>query len=110
MVLPVVSPYDGSGAASYVSWLLNYVPDIGVDFSVGAPKITEHMRKVHNPLFALGCLELNYTSLTNTKPISAAMECMFPCCLQRYDVSVKDDVPVSKVATVQQASMDKLSG
>ncbi|QSS63653.1 hypothetical protein I7I51_00712 [Histoplasma capsulatum] len=59
---------------------------------------------------AQGWLEIDYSSLTNTTPISRAMECMFTYCLQRYNVSVESGVSTIKTDPVHLASMNQLSG
>ncbi|KGY15112.1 hypothetical protein PABG_11889 [Paracoccidioides brasiliensis Pb03] len=74
MVLPVVNPNDESGAASYVSWLLNEL------------RTGQRCRLLSRSPEDYGtCAENSSLQLWS-----------------RYDV------PVSKVATVQRASMDKL--
>ncbi|EEH48401.2 uncharacterized protein PADG_04480 [Paracoccidioides brasiliensis Pb18] len=96
MVLPVVNPNDESGAASYVSWLLNELrTGQRCRLLSRSPEDYGTYAEVRNPLFALGWLEIKTTLHSQTQNSSLQL-------WSRYDV------PVSKVATVQQASMDKL--
>ncbi|EGC42167.1 conserved hypothetical protein [Histoplasma capsulatum var. duboisii H88] len=98
------------GASSYIAWLLNYKLDDPTVLLASTPYIDGNFAGVNNPLFALGWLEIDYSSLTNTTPISRAMECMFTYCLQRYDVSVESGVSTIKTEPVHLASMNQLSG
>lgn len=108
--VPIVNPYDGVGSASYIAWLLNYKPDDHNTFSAGTPQIDGNFAGINNPLFALGWLEIDYSSLTNTTPVSRAMECMFTYCLERYNVSVEAGASTIKTEPVHIASMQQLSG
>ncbi|PGH04099.1 hypothetical protein AJ79_07199 [Helicocarpus griseus UAMH5409] len=107
---PVVNAYDGVGAATYISWLLNYTPDHGSYYTAAAPAIEGTYADVQNPLFALGWLEIDYSSLANNTPISRAMECMFTYCLELHNVSVKFGAPVTEIKPTHLASMDKNTG
>ncbi|PGH07831.1 hypothetical protein GX51_01541 [Blastomyces parvus] len=109
--IPIVNPYEGAGvAASHIAWLLNYIPHGDYLTAAGSPQIDGNFAGIHNPLIALGWLEIDYSSLTNTTPIARAMECMFTYCLERYNVSVKAGVSTIKTEPVHLASMDQQSG
>ncbi|KLJ12773.1 hypothetical protein EMPG_12223 [Blastomyces silverae] len=108
--VPVVNPYEKyRGPASYIAWLLNYTPP-EFDLFMESPQIDGNFAGIRNPLVALGWLEIDYSSLTNTTPIARAMECMFTYCLERYNVSVEAGVSIIKTEPVHLASMDQNSG
>ncbi|OJD13755.1 hypothetical protein AJ78_05822 [Emergomyces pasteurianus Ep9510] len=108
--VPIVNPYDGVGAASYIAWLLNYKPDHGNTFSAVTKQIKGNFAGLDNPLFALGWVEIDYSTLKNTTPIARAMECMVTYCLERHNVSVQAGVSIKSTEPVHLASMDQLSG
>ncbi|OAX81902.1 hypothetical protein ACJ72_03756 [Emergomyces africanus] len=90
--VPIVNPYDGQHFLSYY------------------PTNRWQFRGYYQPLFALGWLEIDYSTLTNTTPVARAMECMFTYCLERYNVSVAAGVSIIKTEPVHVASMHQQSG